>query len=249
MASPNFDWQARWPPSKQERHRSLVRNGAARGVPADPTPSEVDSRSCCPLPGHPVLVMLLCQPLHGTEIPRSERDPAYLGLPRGRIGPKLEGAGLAEGERDDWAILRSAAKELLVVRMPTHRHTAVLVEVEVATIRPSVPLQATQRHTEFHELRHPLRELGGSDLDAAVAVGAPTPTGDHPSGLPRENFSGAPAWLRPMGRARDALPELSQHLRGERRRQEACEATPRLVPQRIPPATVGDPRRDVAEQP
>merc|ERR1711963_303583 len=92
----------------------------------------------------------------------------------------------SQRERYNGAITKFALKHLFIVSVPTYRHVAILIQIEIATIWPSaLPPDATKRHERLKKFDHPGWKFCWVDLDTTIFICTSAPLSGHPISLPR----------------------------------------------------------------
>mmetsp|Transcript_77743 Transcript_77743/g.207692 ORF Transcript_77743/g.207692 Transcript_77743/m.207692 type:complete len:218 (-) Transcript_77743:180-833(-) len=183
-------------PRGQPRRREVGRR-AAGAVLANPPHSSVDPWSHLLLTAADDLVdvVLLHQPLHGTEISTIESHPRNLALHREgaateRRTPRsqLKDARSSERYTDNTAVVLTTLKERFIIGMPPNRIASILVEIEIHTVRPSFLGQITHLpKPSVQDGFHPIRNRLSWDGQTAVAVATSAISPHKPCRQPRQS--------------------------------------------------------------
>mmetsp|Transcript_42538 Transcript_42538/g.77238 ORF Transcript_42538/g.77238 Transcript_42538/m.77238 type:complete len:280 (+) Transcript_42538:398-1237(+) len=122
--------------------------------------------------------------------------------------------------------------------MPTNGHTAVLVQVDIAAIRPQGSIvEAADGHHQLHDFDHPWWKYLRLHLDTAVAVCAIAATwSHHPRCLARYRPS-RPFWLFPLCAIPRFLKKFFGLITSEGGRQECREGSSALIIQDVEPSS------------
>merc|ERR1712070_552464 len=99
-----------------------------------------------------MLEMLLQHALHSSQVTIAELDCSVRLLALLRpVGSNLKLSRHPERKRDNADVVKLSLKKSLVIRVPPHRHAAILIKVEIAGVRPSVYISETShRHKYLH---------------------------------------------------------------------------------------------------